>query len=189
MVEYRTVSIPKPLADDVTALMEEVGYWPSLSAFAQDAIIAKLRSCRAMQKATKEKAEDHAPNPDPGVWKELVNMGQDTESQMDPNELCPKGWAWCIGDCDFRPDNGNCDDCGESLAPCMKEANGLMDAEQRTHKSIKYTRTVLPSILRNPLALIAMYVNDVDPDDLQDKGYDILEYLEKTTPEEVEDDG
>jgi len=60
-----------------------------------------------------------------------------------------------------------------------------MDAEQRTHEAIKYTKTVLPGILRNPLALIAMYVNDVDPEDLQDKVYDIMEYLEKTDPEEA----
>ena len=57
MTEYRTVSIPKPLADDVTALMEEVGYWPSLSAFAQDAIIEKLSRERVLKWAADEEAE------------------------------------------------------------------------------------------------------------------------------------
>jgi len=68
----------------------------------------------------------------------------------------------------------------------MDEIGELMDAEQRTHKAIHLTRTVLFDALCNPLALIAMYANDVDPEDLQDKVYDILEYLEKTKPEEVE---
>jgi len=65
----------------------------------------------------------------------------------------------------------------------------MMDAEQRTHKAIHLTRTVILDALCNPLALIEMYANDVDSEDLQDKVYDILEYLEKTKPEETKADG
>ena len=42
MTEYRTVSIPKPLADDVVKLIEEVGYWPSLTSFVREACHEKL---------------------------------------------------------------------------------------------------------------------------------------------------
>ena len=32
--------------------------------------------------------------------------------------LCPKGWAWCVEDCDFVQ---NCEECEEPLAPIKKE--------------------------------------------------------------------
>ena len=32
--------------------------------------------------------------------------------------LCPKGWAWLVGDCDF---SGDCEHCDEPMAP-IKEA-------------------------------------------------------------------
>ena len=34
--------------------------------------------------------------------------------------LCPKGWAWCVGDCDFGQD---CDNCEEPLAPIMQTSS------------------------------------------------------------------
>jgi len=46
MTEYRTVSIPKPLAKDITRLIEEVGYWPSLSSFVREALLEKLQNER-----------------------------------------------------------------------------------------------------------------------------------------------
>jgi len=48
MNKYRTVSIVRPLADDVEDLMEEVGHWPSLGAFTREALIAKLHAERAL---------------------------------------------------------------------------------------------------------------------------------------------
>ena len=36
---------------------------------------------------------------------------------MNTNKLCPKGWAWCVGDCDFGQD---CDHCTREKAPMMK---------------------------------------------------------------------
>ena len=57
MTEYRTVSIPRPLADDVAEFMEDVGYWPSLSSFVREACHEKLYAERIMQKAINEEAE------------------------------------------------------------------------------------------------------------------------------------
>lgn len=45
--KYTTVSLPKPLADDVLTLTEKVGYWPSLSSFVREACIEKLRMERS----------------------------------------------------------------------------------------------------------------------------------------------
>lgn len=40
--KYRTVSLPKPLADDVFTFIRRVGYWPSMSSFVREACIEKL---------------------------------------------------------------------------------------------------------------------------------------------------
>jgi len=40
---------------------------------------------------------------------------------LNVNDLCPRGWAWLIGDCNFAPDEGDCNDCTEPLAPIMKK--------------------------------------------------------------------
>jgi len=42
---------------------------------------------------------------------------------LNVNDLCPRGWAWLIGDCSCAPDEGDCNDCAEPLAPIMKEAS------------------------------------------------------------------
>jgi len=42
-VEYRTVSLPRRLADDIQEFMDEFGYWPSLGAFVREAALEKLR--------------------------------------------------------------------------------------------------------------------------------------------------
>ena len=47
MTEYRTVSVPRPLADDVQELIKEVGHWPGLSAFVREATLEKLRAEKA----------------------------------------------------------------------------------------------------------------------------------------------
>ena len=46
--EYKTVSIPKPLAEDVQELIKEIGHWPSLSAFTREALITKIHAERAL---------------------------------------------------------------------------------------------------------------------------------------------
>lgn len=42
-VKYKTVSLPERLVDDMQVLMDEFGYWPSLSAFIREAALEKLR--------------------------------------------------------------------------------------------------------------------------------------------------
>ncbi len=44
--EYKTVSIPKPLADDIIEHIKETGYWPSLGAFVREAAIEMLHAER-----------------------------------------------------------------------------------------------------------------------------------------------
>lgn len=44
--KYKTVSLPKGLADDVERLIDELEYWPSLSAFVREATLEKLRKER-----------------------------------------------------------------------------------------------------------------------------------------------
>ena len=38
------------------------------------------------------------------------------------NKLCPQGWAWLIGDCDFGQ---NCGECKEKEAPIYAKTRGL----------------------------------------------------------------
>jgi len=52
------------------------------------------------------------------------------------NKLCPQGWAWLIGDCDFGQ---NCGECEEGEAPIYREAREkLMDCD---YPGICYIKT------------------------------------------------
>jgi len=42
-VRYRTVSLPRGLADDVQEPVDEFGYWSGLGAFVREAALEKLR--------------------------------------------------------------------------------------------------------------------------------------------------
>ena len=53
MSKYTTVSLPKPLLEDIKIVMAEIGYWISLSSFVREACIEKLHSER--MKRLKEK--------------------------------------------------------------------------------------------------------------------------------------
>lgn len=53
MTKYTTVSLPKPLADDIFTLTEKVGYWPSLSSFVREAGMDKLQMERSRFKEAK----------------------------------------------------------------------------------------------------------------------------------------
>ncbi|MBS7607426.1 hypothetical protein KEJ14_06280 [Candidatus Bathyarchaeota archaeon] len=46
-VEFSAVSVPLPLLKEIDALIEEVGYWPSRSAFVREACIEKIERERA----------------------------------------------------------------------------------------------------------------------------------------------
>ncbi len=41
--EYRTVSLPRVLTDDIQKVIDEFKYWPSLSAFIREAALEKLK--------------------------------------------------------------------------------------------------------------------------------------------------
>ena len=46
MVKYVTVSLPSSVAERIKALVEEVGYWLSLSAFVREACLEKILELR-----------------------------------------------------------------------------------------------------------------------------------------------
>ncbi len=56
MTKYTTVSFPKALIDDITQIVEEVGYWPSTTAFVREACVEKLYVVRK-HRAVNEEAE------------------------------------------------------------------------------------------------------------------------------------
>jgi len=41
--KYRTVSLPRALTDDIQKIIDEYGYWPSMSAFVREAALEKLK--------------------------------------------------------------------------------------------------------------------------------------------------
>lgn len=57
MKKYRTVSIPKPLGDDITRFIEELGYWPSVGSFVREAVVEKLYMERSRWKTLIEEDE------------------------------------------------------------------------------------------------------------------------------------
>jgi len=40
--KYATVSIPSGISDEIAKLIEELGYWPSVSSFAREACLEKI---------------------------------------------------------------------------------------------------------------------------------------------------
>jgi len=60
-----------------------------------------------------------------------------------------------------------------------------MGAEERTGKAIILTREILLRALEEPGTIVLMSINEVDPGELEDLIAEILEYLDKTEPEDV----
>lgn len=56
--EYVSLSIPLSIAKEVDELIEELGYWPSRSAFAREAILEKIREERRRLREIREADED-----------------------------------------------------------------------------------------------------------------------------------
>lgn len=60
--KYRTVSIPTGITDEVEKLLEELGYWPSVSSFVREATLHKLRmergNLREIREARVREAEE-----------------------------------------------------------------------------------------------------------------------------------
>jgi len=44
--KYTSVSFPKALLEDINKIVEEVGYWPSTTAFVREACVEKLYAVR-----------------------------------------------------------------------------------------------------------------------------------------------
>jgi len=52
--KYVTISLPLSIADEIDALIDELGYWPSRGSFAREACITKIRKEKQMLKELKE---------------------------------------------------------------------------------------------------------------------------------------
>ncbi len=59
-----------------------------------------------------------------------------------------------------------------------------MTAEGRTDRAIQATRTLMKMAMTNPRSIIRMTSYEVTPDQIEETILDILEYLQKTSPEE-----
>ena len=46
MTEYTTVSLPRPLVEEINRIVGEIGFWPSTTAFVREACVEKLRSIK-----------------------------------------------------------------------------------------------------------------------------------------------
>jgi len=57
MVDYTTVSLPRPLLNEINRLIKQVGFWPSLSSFVREACLEKLHAERMKQRAFALEAE------------------------------------------------------------------------------------------------------------------------------------
>ncbi|MBA7667298.1 hypothetical protein ES703_75385 [subsurface metagenome] len=58
-----------------------------------------------------------------------------------------------------------------------------MDAEERTKEAINRTRAILREALDDSYTIIIMTAKFVEPEEIEDKIAEILEYLDKTAPE------
>lgn len=63
-----------------------------------------------------------------------------------------------------------------------------MDAEERTRNAIIVTRNLLQKALTSPFTLAVMTAENVNPNHVEDKVFDILCYLEKTSPTKSPED-
>lgn len=61
-----------------------------------------------------------------------------------------------------------------------------MDAEKRTQIAITMTRELLANMFDDPVAMALMTYYEVEPEEVEDKVFEILYYLENTAPEEAE---
>jgi len=66
----------------------------------------------------------------------------------------------------------------------MSEVGPISDVEKRSAAAIQLTRNYLNHAIKTPSLMIIMAAECVDPEDIEDLIAEILEYLEKTEPEE-----
>ncbi|MCK4299693.1 MAG: hypothetical protein KAX80_09175 [Planctomycetes bacterium] len=63
-----------------------------------------------------------------------------------------------------------------------------MDAEERTNIAIKATREILMDVLDDPCAILAMTLDCIKPEDVENQVVMILEYMDRTMPKEEASD-
>ena len=63
-----------------------------------------------------------------------------------------------------------------------------MDAEERVRLAIEATREILTNVLDDPCAILAMTLDCIKPEDIENQVAMILEYRDRTTPEEEAED-
>jgi len=63
-----------------------------------------------------------------------------------------------------------------------------MDARERKKLAIEATREVLTNVLDDPCAILAMTLDCIKPEDIENQVAMILEYMDRTTPEEGAED-
>ena len=52
--KYQTVSVPKEILEAIKDLIEELGYWPSVTSFVREGVLEKIRRERQTLKEVKE---------------------------------------------------------------------------------------------------------------------------------------
>ena len=57
--KYVTVSIPQAIAEELDALIESLGYWPSRGAFVREACLTKIREEKRRLKELREAEDPH----------------------------------------------------------------------------------------------------------------------------------
>ena len=55
--KYSTISFPKDVVEAIKNLIKELRYWPSVTSFAREAVIEKLRMETKVLKERRERAE------------------------------------------------------------------------------------------------------------------------------------
>ena len=55
--KWKTVSLPRGLTDDIQFLLNECGYWPSVSSFVREATLEKLKVERRNLRENREAKE------------------------------------------------------------------------------------------------------------------------------------
>ena len=56
-VKYVTASIPKAIAEEIDALIQSLGYWPSRGAFVREACLTKIREEKRRLRELREAEE------------------------------------------------------------------------------------------------------------------------------------
>ena len=58
-MKYVTVSIPQAIAEEIDALIQSLGYWPSRGAFAREACLTKIWEEKRRLKELREAEDPH----------------------------------------------------------------------------------------------------------------------------------